>query len=154
MPWNDSRYMNSFVLLWNPTGRWIWPADHLAEAIETTSGGVPFVDQWSVGNRRSGISPGDRCYLVRSAVDRGIVGRGRFVDGDIWKDEPWEGSDASDAHYAFLTWDWLAPERPLPIADLIAAVPQVKWNRLQASGTQVPSEARRPLELLCDAWIG
>jgi len=145
--------MSSFILLWNPD-KWAWPKRDLAACVKITRRGTLVSDQWSMGSRRSGIEAGDRCYLLRSAVDRGLVASGHFVDDQIWEDEPWDGSDSQTAFYAYLDWDVVEPSHPVPVALLKSEVPGVSWDRLQGSGVKVPTGSELPLERLWRRWIG
>lgn len=143
--------MAAFILNWNPT-KWEMPADEILRAIETTSTGGEFAEHWSVGVRTGGISPGDRAFLLRQHVDRGIVASGHFTGG-VFEGDHWDGSNRL-ANYAPIAWTtWLPAENRLPTEDLVAEVPGVAWDRLQASGTHVPETDSPELERLWEDHI-
>jgi 5-methylcytosine-specific restriction protein A len=140
---------NAFILTWNPKV-WDWPADdYLAEVAETEAG-RSVRGQWSVGNRRQGIGPGDLAFLVRQNSDRGIVAVGEFVS-EIFEEAHFLDSGRTAA-YATVEWSSIVlPADRLPIEVLLGEVPEVPWNNLMSSGIQVPSGAReRILELWND----
>ena len=140
---------NAFILTWNPKV-WDWPADdYLAEVAETEAG-RSVRGQWSVGNRRQGIGPGDLAFLVRQNSDRGIVAVGEFVS-EIFEEAHFMDSGRTAA-YATVEWSRIVlPADRLPIEVLLGEVPEVPWNNLMSSGIQVPSGAReRILELWND----
>lgn len=139
--------MSAFILLWNPL-KWGWPEDEFQAVIDATAGGRVYDDQWSIGSRRGGIDEGDRFYMLRCAVDRGIVGAGYFTDDFLWPDEPWEGSSAVLQWYAHVSFEWFEPDRPLSIELLKSGVPVVPWDHLQASGCRVRDGIDGELEKL------
>jgi hypothetical protein len=64
--------MKTYLLTWNPD-RWTWPDFKLA--VRQVALGTPYETRWSIGNSR-GIEPGDRVFLLRQPVDRGLIGSG------------------------------------------------------------------------------
>ena len=78
--------MASFLLLWSPKG-WQWDPSAYAEVVHRTANGEGVAARWSTGQRRDGIGPGDRGYLVRTRDARGIVAGATF-DGGILEDRP------------------------------------------------------------------
>jgi hypothetical protein len=70
----------AFIVTWNPTQyQWDEQEPGYGQAIQVTAGGQPWPDDWTVGVRTGGISPGDRAYLFRQHEDRGLVGSGTFT---------------------------------------------------------------------------
>lgn len=131
--------MATFILTWNPDE---WPFDEgdYQRAVESTAAGHLTNDVWSVGNRLGGINPGDRAFLLRQHRDRGIVASGEFTSG-VYQDRHWDGSHR-DANYAEVRWDnLLLVDDRLPIEELKRQVPEVSWDRLQASGVQLREDA-------------
>jgi hypothetical protein len=64
-----------FILTWNPTVyRWDEQEAGYDQAIQVTGGGHLWSEDWTVGVRTGGISPGDRAYLFRQHQHRGVVG--------------------------------------------------------------------------------
>lgn len=138
--------MATFILTWNPE-QWPWEDHGYAEAIELTARGEIVSEPWSVGNRRSGIAPGDRAVLVRQHSARGLVASGTFTS-DIYQDEHWDNS-GRHANYADVAWDAvLSPDNRLPIEVLKAQIASVNWDRLQASGIQMPDEGEDVIDAL------
>ena len=68
--------MATFLLTWNPKA---WPESDYAAAVAATAAGRPVRRRWGVGQRRSGITAGDRAFLARVVRDRGVVATGRFT---------------------------------------------------------------------------
>jgi 5-methylcytosine-specific restriction enzyme A len=143
--------MATFLLTWNPDSEG-WSDDDYAAAVETAAAGGEPANRWSVGARKSGVSIGDRAYLVRQSRERGIVASGRF-SGTIREDVHWDGSGRM-ARYAHIEFDVV-----LPVADrldmdvLKASVPAVAWDRLQGSGVAVAAPSDALLEQLWSAHV-
>lgn len=124
--------MAVFLLTWNPDGNG-WP--DYQDWAEGMAGGPPRASNWSVGGRKSGISVGDRAFLMRQRHERGLVASGTFTS-EIYVDDHWEIRGAT-ARSANLDWECVLPiEDGLPVKDLKAAVPGVIWDRLQGSGVR------------------
>jgi hypothetical protein len=134
----DERPHRAFLLVWN-VKRWIWRADELAEAIRATEAGQTVSVRWTTGGRRSGISVGDRGYLLKlGAAPRGIVGSGTF-QSEIYPAEHWEGADRH-SYYADIELDVLVdPDDPLRTSDLGLVAPNQSWHP-QGSGVQLRPE--------------
>jgi len=136
----------AFLLLWSPKG-WRWDPSAYAEVVHRTANGEGVAARWSTGQRRGGIGPGDRGYLVRTRDTRGIVAAATF-DGGVLEDTHWDGS-GRPWPYATLTWDTLVdPRQRLRVEDLKQRVPEVPWDHLRGSGMQVPAVAEGRLEEL------
>lgn len=140
--------MGTFLLTWNPT-KWTMSDEELAASREATWSGEPINGRWSVGNRRTGIEPGDLGFLVRQHDRRGILASGIF-SSIIEEDRHWDGTRGKTTNYCGIIWDtWLDVGERLPIERLVIAVPQVPWNVLLGSGVRVPDDAE---ETLVGAW--
>lgn len=141
--------MRIFLLTWNPD-KWVAP-EQVQESIETTAAGYIWPSNWSVGGRKGGIEEGDLALLLRQHRDRGIVASGMFTS-PVYQDEHWNHQPGKEANYADVAFDtWLPAEDGLSVDALKLAVPEVTWDRLQASGVQAPdSAAVRLLELWDD----
>lgn len=143
----DSSMINVFILNWNPE-KWHWDDEEYAHEVAETAKGRWVNGRWSVGSRTGGIRPGDRAFLLRQHTDRGIVSSGRFTS-EVFPAPHWDGSSRT-ANYADVSWNLtLDTDNRLPVEELIEFVPEVAWNRLQGSGTQVPQSAA---ERLIDLW--
>ena len=137
--------MSTFVFIWDPTNSSYPAEDYAADVAATAAGGV--VDgRWSTGSRRSGLQPGDRAFLLRQRVDRGIVAAGRLVDGEVFVDRHFEDPSRLKS-YTRIRWERiLATEDRLPIEELLRDVPGHAWNAVYGSGQQV----RPPTDALLD----
>ncbi|MGO9101060.1 MAG: hypothetical protein ACLP9Y_17070 [Mycobacterium sp.] len=90
---------------------------------------------WSTGRRNSGISAGDRVFMLRHGTKgRGIVASGTVLS-EIWQGEDWDGSQAVE-NYVDIRLDTVLPvDDALSTAVLNQALPEASWDRRQASGT-------------------
>ena len=62
------------------------------------------------------------------------------------KEGSWDGS-GRQARYGEIDWDTVLDyEDRLPLEELRAGVPEVKWDYIQGSGIEVPAEAVRKLQ--------
>jgi hypothetical protein len=143
--------MAAFILTWNPD-EWPFDENDYQRAIESTAAGHVTQDAWSVGNRLSGINPGDRAFLLRQHRDRGLVASGEFTS-EVYQDRHWNGSNRA-ANYAEVQWDNLVPvDDRLPIEELKRRVPAVSWDRLQASGVRLREDAPMAVERLWETHL-
>ncbi len=137
--------MPVFLLTWDPDGEG-WPDPDYQAQVDGLAGNQ-HADRWSVAIRKSGISRGDRAFLMRQHHERGLVASGTFTGG-IYTDQHWDGSGRLTT-YAPIKWEHLLPvEDRLPVEDLKAAVPGVAWDRLQGSGVLVRPPDDGALEAL------
>jgi 5-methylcytosine-specific restriction protein A len=133
----------SYLLCWNPT-RWEWP--DFETVVQRSIKGEPIAEPWSTGNTKA-ISEGQRVYLYRQAIERGIIGSG-WTTSDTYMDDHWDGS-GKKIPYAKVVFDRIvAPEDVLPVEGLIRRFPNFNWNRLQSSGISLPSDVASRLEAL------
>jgi 5-methylcytosine-specific restriction enzyme A len=154
MPIDRSRQdptVATFLLTWNPDTQG-WPDDDYATAVEAAAAGAKPADRWSVGLRKSGVSIGDRAYLVRQRHERGIVASGRF-SSTIYNAEHWDGSGRITT-YADIRFDVVLPVTDrLDIQVLKSRLPTVVWDRLQGSGVAVAAPNDDRLERLWEAHV-
>jgi 5-methylcytosine-specific restriction protein A len=144
--------MATFLLTWNPDSQG-WPDDDYAAAVEAAAAGGTPMDRWSVALRKSGITAGDRAYMVRQRHERGVVASGRFTSG-IYPGEHWDGSGRTTT-YADIEFDVVLPVTDrLDIHVLKSRVPTVAWDRLQGSGVAVTPPNDDLLERAWEAHIG
>lgn len=131
---------NMFVLTWNPDKSSIEINEHI-ERVQKTAQGEIVREQWSTGNRKSGIEIGDDLILFRQISDRGIVGLGTAVS-QIWQGDHWDGS-GDVANFVDVDWkDWLHIDERIRIDELRELAPSTQWDNLQASGIQIePGDA-------------
>ncbi len=109
------------------------------EAADLTAEGFSAESRWSVGSRKQGIRPGDRAFMLRQEVDRGLVGFGTFVSG-IEPDIHWSDPNRT-ANYAYVEWHmFLQPSDRLRIETLKKDLPSINWDfGFQASGNEIPA---------------
>jgi hypothetical protein len=139
----------TFVFIWDPTNSSYGPEDYAAHVARTAAGGV-VEGRWSTGSRRRGLRGGDRAFLLRQRVDRGIVAAGRLVDGEVFVDRHYEDPLRLKS-YTRIRWECtLAAEDRLPIEELLRDVPGHGWNTVYGSGQQVRSPADVVLE---EVWL-
>ena len=144
----DAATASAFVLTWNPD-RWDWSERMLA--VKESSAGVVIPGQWSTGNRKQGIQPGDRAYLHQQGSVRGIVGSGYFVS-EVFQAEHWDGTSDKEGNYACVAWDRLvSDEERLDIEELRAITSDVPWDNIQASGLILTTEDAAAIETV---WGG
>lgn len=137
---------NTFIVNWNPA-KWAWPEEDRRRKIRQTEIGQTAMESWSVGARKRGIEVGDQVYLLRQHTDRGILGSGTFTS-TIYDHPHWDGSPRTTT-FADIAWDTLLDaEDRLAVEDLKAEIPEITWDRLQGSGTQVPPGAVERLDSL------
>lgn len=148
----------TMVVTWNPDK---WNPDDWATQVypddvwQTKSGGL-LRGQWSTGNRRGGIEPGDRIFLLRQGVEpRGVIGSGTAASR-IFSDGQWDGERADeDANYVLIDWDVLRlPEHVLPHTMLVAEIPEGGTWRPQAGGWVLPVDTAARLETLWARHLG
>jgi 5-methylcytosine-specific restriction enzyme A len=119
------------------------------QAIQVTAGGQLWPEDWTVGVRTGGITPGDRAYLFRQYEDRGLVGSGTFTS-PVRSGPHWDGS-ARSAHLADIAWDTILPYQDrLPVEKLKAHIPDVPWDHIQGSGISVPQAVA---DALHELWV-
>ncbi|MBY6676552.1 hypothetical protein HQ314_06460 [Rhodococcus sp. BP-332] len=128
---------NTVLLTWNPAH-----SDFYADGTE------PGPENWSTGGRRSGISPGDRVFMLRQGVGaRGLVASG-YATSEIYSGAHWE-TRSKTANYVKVQWDTILDEpEVLAIETLSAAIPGQHWTP-QSSGTFIKPELVGHLE---DLW--
>ena len=138
----------TFILAWHPM-HFLWQDHDYGQAIQVTAAGQSWHDDWTVSVRTGGINPTDRAFLYRQYQDRGLVASGTFTSG-VYTGPHWDGS-GRQARYAQLDWDTvLAGEDRLPVEELKAEVPEVKWDHIQGSGIAVPPAA---VPKLHEMWV-
>jgi 5-methylcytosine-specific restriction protein A len=126
-----------FVLTWNPDN-WEFEEGRYDQFVDATARGGTPLESWSVGVRRRGVSRGDRAFLLRQHRDRGMVASG-LCASEVYPGPHWDGT-GREAHYADVEWDtWLPVADRLPIDLLKGQVPEMPWDRIQASGVQLPA---------------
>lgn len=135
----------TFLLTWDAGDAGYPPADYAAD-VAATQADQTVPGRWSMGSRRSGTSAGDRVFLLRQKVDRGIVASGTLTDGVIFPGP--HGADPSKtAYYADITWDRVVPVADrLPFAELAAIAPNHKWDHVLASGQELVAPGDAALE--------
>jgi 5-methylcytosine-specific restriction enzyme A len=140
----------TFILIWSPGA---YPWDDHEQAVETTARREVWPQNWAVGSRRQGITPGDRAFLWRASPGRGLVASGTITSG-IRLEPHWDGSERT-APFADVDWDTvLRVEDRLPFEALPDAVPNVPWHALQGGGIKVRESAATDLVRLWEQHLG
>jgi 5-methylcytosine-specific restriction protein A len=140
--------MATFLLTWNPK-HWEWPEAERRDDIDRTALGQLVPGRWSAGIRKSGVSIGDRIFLLRQNTERGIVGSGRSAS-EVYYDGHFIDPDKQTT-YIDVEWDVvLEVESRLPTEELKRSVPGVKWDYLQGSGVKPDEDSSAALEAL---WV-
>ncbi len=87
--------MPVLLLIWDPDGEG-WPdLDYQAHADGLA--GHQHGDRWSAAIRKSGISRGDRAFLVRQHRERGLVASGTFTS-EIYTGSHWDESERTTTY--------------------------------------------------------
>lgn len=137
--------MTAFLLTWDAGDAGYPPSDYAAD-IAATEAGDAVPGRWSMGTRRSGTAAGDRVFLLRQKVDRGIVASGTLTDGEIYSAAHWADPNRT-AYYADVTWDRVvAVADRLPVAELAALAPDQDWDHVLASGQELRSPGDAAVE--------
>ena len=131
----------AFVMLWNPLR---WPVDDYLAELDCIQHGS--LGRWSTGARQSGIFNGDLVLLLQVGRDgKALIGCGRAVAPSgrgiecVFRAEHW-GRRNTDANYVNVKWgDLLHPDDGFSANRFIANFPEVAWDHLQGSGTQIPT---------------
>lgn len=86
--------------------------------------------------------------MLRQGTKRGIVGVGMTLC-EVRTGAPWKGSQSKQARYVDVAWRVvLGEDEVLPIESVAEAIPFVNWDRIQASGMELPAGASQLLEQL------
>ena len=97
----------ALIVTWNPDkGKWGERGGY-QDAVERTARGEPAeVMDWSTGNRRRGVSAGDRVFLLRQGKKgRGIIASGAAV-GEIYQAKHWDSDRPRElANNVEVRWD-------------------------------------------------
>lgn len=136
--------MATFLLTWNPE---VSEENFNSEAaIEITSQGLTVGSSWNAGGRKSGISPGDRVFLLQQGVTRGIVASG-YARSEIYQGTHFLDEN-KEANYVDVEWDLIVSnDERLLTEDLERFLPDVHWTPM-SSGNKVEAEHAAALEFL------
>lgn len=137
--------MATYILTWNPDKTHL-DEDDYNDIVERTREGEPIPSRWSCGHTKR-ILIGDTLFLLRQGKDRGIVGAG-YATTTPYYAEHWNPTQQNkQALYIDFEYETLLPvESRLPIKRLFAANLGVHWERVVASGPQVPDESEEILQ--------
>jgi 5-methylcytosine-specific restriction protein A len=147
--------VRAFLVTWNPR-KWDW--QELAHQVLALQRGEVVEDRWSCGNRRD-ISPGDRLFLLRQAVEpRGLMASG-WATSSVFRAAHWDKTRAASgemANYVRLRFDRLLdPEAGLLRLESLRSGPtaDVNWST-QSSGILLPPDAARHVEAASAGHVG
>ena len=137
--------MPTYLLSWKLEG-WQWV--DLAEYVSQTREGKMPALEWSTGNTKS-IVQGDRLFLFRHTVDRGIVASG-YAGGASYVGPHWDPNRAGDTQNKIkVRWDAvLEPQDVLLVDNLRQADLGVHWDSIRGPGQQVSEASVARLEML------
>jgi hypothetical protein len=128
--------VSTYILTWD-AGEAGYPAAEYAADVAATAASHEVPGRWSVGSRRSGTAAGDRVFLLRQKVDRGIVASGRLKEGSIYAAAPWD-DPARTAYYADVIWERVvAVEDRLAFDELAVVAPGHDWDHVLGSGQEL-----------------
>jgi 5-methylcytosine-specific restriction enzyme A len=134
----------TYILTWNPS---LWNWKDYDSAITQVAGGETYEIDWSSGNTKK-IKHGDRLFMLRQHVDRGIVAAGR-ANSDCFQGKHWDES-GRDANYINFRVEQILPvSQRLPIEKLLSET-SFTWNEMPASGMSIPPNEAELVEQL---WI-
>jgi 5-methylcytosine-specific restriction enzyme A len=140
--------MNVFILTHNPEMSRS-PSERPGWVERTAAGRKIPNQEWSTGQRRSGLRDGDVGFLLRTRDRRGIIAVCEFTDeirrDDHWQDRELPKGQRRKANYGPCDFvRVVAIEDRLPVEELRRQLRSVAWDRLQASGVMLaPSDGRR-----------
>jgi 5-methylcytosine-specific restriction protein A len=137
--------MTAILGTWNPL---IWHWQDIARFIDATARDRGVVDTWSVNNRKHGIGPGDRFYLLKvGRQPRGMVGSGTIISepypGPHWDGTPGKTNQKIDVEFDRV----IDPARVLPALLLSESLPHTNWKPM-SSGTTIDPADEDQLESL------
>jgi 5-methylcytosine-specific restriction enzyme A len=136
-----------FIMTWHPL-HYRWEEHGYDEAVQVTASGQPWSEDWTVGVRKGGITPGDTAVLYRQYQHRGLVASGVFTSG-VETGEHWEDR-GREVRLGQIDWNIVLDyEDRLPVEILKTEVPEVKWDHIQGSGIMVEQSA---VPKLNDLW--
>lgn len=132
--------MAYFLFLVNPNLAYNPYPDWAAWEPKIAHGTYP-ASRWNTGNRRTGITPGDRGFIVKVGSDpRGLVGA-CIVTSEIKLGPHWnpEARTAETGYVDIEMREVIDLEDPLSMTELKILGPSVQWAPRQ-SGTKLPDE--------------
>jgi len=144
--------MSIFLAVWK--GFQITEEDWAAQGEEILRTGS-YDSSWSMGNRTSGITAGDKLFLVRQGKQPGIMSAG-VITSEIERFPHWDEDLADEGvlqNYVDVSWlVQLDTDDQLPRELLEDRVPGVAWKRLQGSGVRVADEVEADLMATWGEW--
>lgn len=128
--------MRYFILTWQPD-KWEW--ENYLSCVQNTKNNIPVDEQWSFGNRKD-ANLGDRIFLYRQKDNRGIIASGIITSDGVYLDkhfsDPMKEGNCVDCRFENI----IMPNDVLSVDDLKEIKTSVPWDRLQASGVEIPSD--------------
>ena len=135
--------MATWILTWDGSDAGYADDQYAADVASTGAGRLAPI-RWSTGSRRAGTTKGDRVFLLRQGVDRGVVASGALVDGVVFSEPHWE-NPGKTARYARVLWDRVVPiEDRLTTEELLLEISEHHWNSIFASGQELQEPAKPP----------
>jgi hypothetical protein len=130
--------MTAILGTWNPA---LWQWQNIAEVIVATAAGRGVVDTWSVGNRRHGIEPGDRFFLLKVGKQpRGIVGSGTILS-EPYATPHWDRTPGKTTKTVDVEFDRVIdPDQVLPWSVLSEELTHTNWKPMSSGTTIHPAD--------------
>lgn len=142
-------HMRYFILTWQPD-KWEWKDIH--SCVQSTKNNTPIIERWSFGNRKD-ANVGDRVFLYRQKENRGIIASGIITSDGVYLDkhysDPTKERNCVDCRFENI----IMPTDVLSVDDLKVIKTDVPWDRLQASGIEIPSDQGHLVENLWQAHL-
>jgi hypothetical protein len=145
---------HALIVTWNPGGEGRWGVGY-REAIERTERGELVEEDWSTGNRKHGVSRGDRVFMLQQGDrGRGIIASGKAL-GRIFQKDHWRGDHLGElANNVDVQWERVVRvQDALPRDVLLRELPAKHRFSFQGSGVLIPGELADPLEELWSSHL-
>lgn len=130
--------MTAILGTWNPV---LWQWQDIARFIDATARDRGVVEPWSVNNRKHGIRPGDRFYLLKvGRQPRGMVGSGTIIS-EPYPAPHWDGTPGKTTQMVAVEFDCVIdPSRVLPASVLSKNLPHTNWKPMSSGNTINPAD--------------
>jgi hypothetical protein len=137
--------MDTVVLGWDPDQGDRWSPSY-ADCVRRCREADCLLGRWPVGDWR--LAPaGTHVHLMLLGRQRGLVGRGTVRSAPFLSADPMRPGQL--IHHVLVEWDTLLPlDRPIPVAALEAAVPELAWRGSYSCALAVSPQGAQQLDLM------
>jgi hypothetical protein len=137
--------MDTVVLGWDPDQGDRWSPSY-ADCVRRCREADGQLGRWPVGDWR--LAPaGTHVHLMLLGRQRGLVGRGTVRSAPFLSADPTRPGQL--IHHVLVEWDTLLPlDRPIPVAALEAAVPELGWRSSYSSAHAISPHGAQQLDLM------